>query len=339
MEGVKTNIIMILFLTRDVKLLKKKWLPIALGSFITAGSLFTPFSSAFAASPSFDDIGDHWAESQIRSLASQGVINGIDSNTFAPDKPLTKGEFAAMLAKAMKSELKTSASPGEARKYFSDVDSSDYYASDLVRLKKANIIDDHGAFHGEGKISRQEMAHYLVNGYNYLYQDDLSSLVNTNHIPFKDADQISSGYKDDVVIADKINLIGGKNDGSFAPRASLTRGEAAAVIYRFIQLVPYEDIGLRASTDLPDKFAAYYKEGKLYITFTYDLKSAGYNGQIIVITRSGKQLKINVDQVKLDNSSSSSGFEQMRTIAVKESGVSQVLLVMNGKETARFNVK
>jgi hypothetical protein len=314
---------------------KKCWMALAIGPLI-AGSLLVGGHSAAAAS--FSDVDDYWAEAQILSLARQGIVSGMDDDTFAPNRPLTRGQFVVMLAKVFKSDLKTNGSDQEAKKYFTDVDSSDYYASELVRLHKAGIIDDRSTFHGERKITRQEMAHYLANAYRYLYQQDLSSIINVKKIPFKDAGEIAPGYRDDVMIADKIHVINGRDNGTFDPRDTLTRGEAAYVIYRFGQLVPYEDVGVRSGSQLATIQDAYYKNGKLYITFTYSLPGAGYNGQIIVITRSGQQLKIDVDQVKLDNSSSSSGFKQTRTIVVDESNVRTILVRVNGKEEAHFSV-
>ncbi|GEN33106.1 MULTISPECIES: S-layer homology domain-containing protein [Aneurinibacillus] len=316
--------------------MKKHWMALALAPFV-AGSLLAGGHSAAAATP-FSDIDDHWAEPQILSLARQGIVNGINDDTFAPDRPLTRGQFVVMLAKVFKSNLTTRGTAQEARKYFSDVDESDYYADELVRLRKAGVIDDRGAFHGERKITRQEMAHYLTNAYRYLYKQDLSSIINVKNVPFKDAGEIAPGYRDDVVIADKINLISGRDNGKFDPRATLTRAEAAYVIYRFGQLVPYDDIGVRSGSQLAKIQDAYYKNGRLYITFTYQLPSAGYSGQIIIITRSGQQLKIDVEQVKLDSSSSASGFKQTRTIVVDESNVRTIIVRVNGKEEARFNV-
>ncbi|MCI1692563.1 S-layer homology domain-containing protein [Aneurinibacillus aneurinilyticus] len=316
--------------------MKKHWMALAVSPLVAGGLLLGEHSAA-AAAP-FSDIDNHWAEAQILSLARQGIVNGIDKNTFAPERSLTRGQFVVMLANTLKNDLTTSGTAQEAKKYFSDISGSDYYANDLVRLRKAGIIDDRGTFSGERKITRQEMAHYLVNAYRYLYKQDLSSIVNVKHIPFKDASSIAPSYRADVVIADKINLISGRDNGKFDPRATLTRAEAASVIYRFSQLVPYKDIGVRSGTQLATIQDAYYKNNKLYITFTYSLPGAGYDGQIIVITRSGQQLKIDVDQVKLDSSSSTSGFKQTRTIVVDESDIQTILVRVNGKEEARFNV-
>ncbi|BAU29240.1 S-layer family protein [Aneurinibacillus soli] len=291
-----------------------------------------------SAAAAFHDINDHWAKGQIRSLAQQGIVTGINSDTYAPDRPLTRSEFVVMLARVFKSDLKTKGSAYEVKKYYRDVDVSDFYADELVRLNRAGIIDDRGSFYGDRYITRQEMAHYLVNAYNYLYGQNLSTFVNANQSSFTDSSKISPRYRDDVVIADKIHLITGRDGGKFAPRDTLTRGEAASVIYRFSQLIPYEDKGVRSGPSLANINDAYYKNGKLYITFTYSLSGAGYNGQIIVITRSGKQVKIDVEPVKLDGSSSTGHFKQTRTITIEESGVQTIFVRMNGKETARFNV-
>ncbi|WCN36974.1 S-layer homology domain-containing protein [Aneurinibacillus uraniidurans] len=302
-------------------------------------SLFAAHApQSVSAAATFHDIQDHWAKGQIRALAEQGIVTGVGSDTYAPDRPLTRSQFVVMLARVFKGDLKTKGSAREVKQYYRDVDASDFYADELVRLKRAGVIDDHGSFYGDRYITRQEMAHYLVNAYNYLYGQNLSQLVNRKQVPFTDAHKISPRYLDDVIIANKLHLITGRDGGQFAPHNTLTRGEAASVIYRFGQLIPYEDKSVQSGANLTNVQDAYYKNGKLYITFTYSLSGAGYTGQIIVITRSGKQVKIDVEPVKLDSSSSTSRFKQTRTIAIEESGIQTIVVRMNGKEISRFPV-
>ena len=42
-----------------------------------------------------------WASDAIRQLGALQVINGTDAEHFAPNRSITRGEFAAMLAKAL----------------------------------------------------------------------------------------------------------------------------------------------------------------------------------------------------------------------------------------------
>lgn len=49
----------------------------------------------------FTDMYDHWARFTVGKLASRGSVNGYEDSTFRPDNPITKGEFAAMLVRAI----------------------------------------------------------------------------------------------------------------------------------------------------------------------------------------------------------------------------------------------
>ena len=49
----------------------------------------------------FTDLPDsHWAKESILSLYNKGIINGMDSDTFAPDAFVTRAQFVTMLTKA-----------------------------------------------------------------------------------------------------------------------------------------------------------------------------------------------------------------------------------------------
>lgn len=58
----------------------------------TSGTL--PLSAAFG------DTQGHWASTAIESLAAKGIIAGDPDNTFDPERPITRGEFANLVANA-----------------------------------------------------------------------------------------------------------------------------------------------------------------------------------------------------------------------------------------------
>jgi hypothetical protein len=49
---------------------------------------------------------NYWARNPIEYLATLGIMNGYPDGTFKPDKPLTRGELAALLVKAKGFEVK-----------------------------------------------------------------------------------------------------------------------------------------------------------------------------------------------------------------------------------------
>ena len=60
---------------------------------------------------SFTDITENhaWAKDAIDALVSDGVIEGMDAATFAPDEQVTKEQFAKMLSLALSVETQPDA--------------------------------------------------------------------------------------------------------------------------------------------------------------------------------------------------------------------------------------
>lgn len=50
----------------------------------------------------FTDVTDHWAASYITTLAANGITVGYEDGTFAPDNEISRAEFAAFIARAIK---------------------------------------------------------------------------------------------------------------------------------------------------------------------------------------------------------------------------------------------
>ena len=53
--------------------------------------------------PRFSDIAGHWAEKDILSAASMGIVKGNTDGTFRPDNPATRAEVVAMIMRALRS--------------------------------------------------------------------------------------------------------------------------------------------------------------------------------------------------------------------------------------------
>src|SRR5579883_2954873 len=85
----------------------------------------TPPTSA----ASFSDVAqDYWASPFIQALAAKNVIAGFPDGTFKPDQPVTRAEFAAMIAKAFNPNPVRQLSAGG----FSDVPSN-YWAAGAIQ--------------------------------------------------------------------------------------------------------------------------------------------------------------------------------------------------------------
>ena len=85
-----------------------------------------------------------------------------------------------------------------------------------------------GLFGVDDEITREDAA--VVLG-RYLNLQSRGSAVR-----FSDSDQISDYAKEYVDLCSQNGIVNGYEDGSFRPKASITRGEAAAILRRAIDL-------------------------------------------------------------------------------------------------------
>ncbi len=68
--------------------------------FLACLMLLTSFAAVSADEVSFPDLGEgHWAYSAVMQLVADGTVNGMDDGTYAPDKLVTRAEFAKMIGK------------------------------------------------------------------------------------------------------------------------------------------------------------------------------------------------------------------------------------------------
>ncbi|MEB3148076.1 MAG: S-layer homology domain-containing protein, partial [Sphaerospermopsis sp.] len=50
---------------------------------------------------SFPDIQNHWARLFIQALAQRRILNGYPDGSFRPNSPVTRAEFAAIIASVL----------------------------------------------------------------------------------------------------------------------------------------------------------------------------------------------------------------------------------------------
>ncbi len=101
----------------------------------------------------FPDIAGADCRNAVEELAARGIINGMGDGTFAPDKTMTRAEFAAIVTRG----LGLKEQPGE---IFKDVPADKWYAGYIGTAYNYGIIKGRSAdeFDPEGTITRQEAA-------------------------------------------------------------------------------------------------------------------------------------------------------------------------------------
>ncbi len=109
----------------------------------------------------FDDVSGHPAASAIERLAEAGITSGCESSRFCPDHPVTRGQLAALLARAFGREF----SP-VGYSHFRDLDATPF-ASELSLLGVRGVLEACDPPVGRRicpdlAVTRGEAAHSLV---------------------------------------------------------------------------------------------------------------------------------------------------------------------------------
>lgn len=96
--------------------------------FVTLLTLLTIAHPTFSQT-NFTDIQSHWAKPCIEKLAQKGIISGFPGNQFRPNEPVTRAQFAAMIAKAFPEQMNAPSRPAI---QFRDVPAN-FWARDVIQ--------------------------------------------------------------------------------------------------------------------------------------------------------------------------------------------------------------
>ncbi|MGU3470753.1 S-layer homology domain-containing protein [Paenibacillus sp. D51F] len=168
----------------------------------------------------------HWSARAVRSLASKGIVSGIPGAGFAPDKPVTRAELAAMLVRAFDLNLP------EQEMAFKDVSAGSWYTDAVAAAAEAGLMKGYAdsSFHPAARVTREELAVVLARALAHLRQGDAA--VQTS--AFADAGSISGWASDYVRQAAASGVMNGLPDGRFAPAQAASRAETAAALFRLL---------------------------------------------------------------------------------------------------------
>lgn len=164
----------------------------------------------------------HWAAGYINSLAGLKIISGKTADTFDPNGLVTRAEFASLLTKALNLTVDTAPA-------FKDVPSSAWYAAAVAAAHENKLVSGVTAttFAPNQSITREQMAVMVKQGLDKRAGKIFTAGANAS---FSDSASISAWAASAVAVAAEKKIIAGRTDGSFAPKATATRAEAAKVI-------------------------------------------------------------------------------------------------------------
>lgn len=181
---------------------------------------------------SFVDMNTHWSRTDVNDMASRLVVTGEKGGIFAPDRLVTRAEFAAMIVRA----LGLSAEPSKIT--FSDVHDSDWYAGVIGSASNHGLIEGYKdtTFRPNQQITREEASEILSHAMKLtgLRTDMTTNEANAQLNGFSDRKQVSNWAVPALALAVKYHIVEGAQ-GAINPQSDVSRGQATAMIRRLLQ--------------------------------------------------------------------------------------------------------
>ncbi|MBO4954166.1 MAG: S-layer homology domain-containing protein [Clostridia bacterium] len=184
----------------------------------------------------FTDLTDHWAREAVENLFHKGIVVGKSEGIFDPEARVTRAEFLTMVQKAAKIQNVPH------KDYFPDVPLGSWFTNTINAAFAFDLIADElvvdGNFLPDQPLLREEATGIMVDTmqnkkFRALGEGDLSK--------FTDAAQCAEWVRPSIAQAVSLGLILGNPDGTFAPKNTISRAEAAVILNRFLTATETKD--------------------------------------------------------------------------------------------------
>ena len=178
----------------------------------------------------FSDVKNHANQTAIEQLASRGIINGMGKGTFAPNKTMTRAEFAAIVTRTLGLAAKDT-------KAFTDVPSSKWYAGYIGTANSSGIVNGVGSgkFNPDGTITRQEAAAMVARAAKLCGLDTSMDAASIKDMlaQFGDYRGVASWAKEPMAFCYAANILD-QSDLNIEPTKAILRCEIAQMLYNML---------------------------------------------------------------------------------------------------------
>lgn len=221
-------------------------------SYVGGGTGSTPVKPNADAKITFADMKYHWAKSDIEEMANAGIISGYKNPdgtySFAPDKEVTRAEFATMVARALGLEennniIFTDTQNHWAKGYISAMaergfmigyDDDTFKPDLLIPREQIIVVAVRSACMAGDVVNNGEVVTDNQALIDKIYAENPELKVSDSEITATDFNETSEWAKEYVKIALVTNMLNGYANGSVRPTSNATRAEAAVIIKRVL---------------------------------------------------------------------------------------------------------
>lgn len=179
----------------------------------------------------FKDVAkSYWAFDYIMEMEERGVLSGYPNGNFYPNNTITRGEFSKIMCLAANMTVNPVSNTS-----YDDVKSTDWFAPYVEAGKyylSGYVSDGKKYYMPNDNALREDIAVALVKlkGYDTsLYDESILKAM------FTDWQSISEGARKYVSVAVEKGLISGYEDDTFRGQNTITRAEAATLLWRAYQ--------------------------------------------------------------------------------------------------------
>ncbi|MBR4720369.1 MAG: phosphodiester glycosidase family protein [Clostridia bacterium] len=199
---------------------------------VSAGEKVCEIPVKVESSYPFSDIKNHWAKEQIKYVYDNGIVSGYQTEngfSFFPGKDISREEFAVIMCRMLGVNTETAT---ECKKEFDDIDKiSDWAKPYVFTMVNKGIIAGRAGSKGNLFFSPQVT---LTRAEAITILSRVLNLESMSENKFDDDADIPDWAKEAVYMMFERGFVSGYPDNTFRPIASVTRAEAAAMIYNII---------------------------------------------------------------------------------------------------------
>jgi len=176
------------------------------------------------------DTKGHWAESEINDMASRKILYADIDGDFQPDSGISRAEFTALIVRAL------GLPESNKTMTFGDVDESNVYRGAIQTAFDYGIIIGYpdNRFGPNDRLTREQALTMIVRAMAITGLDGRVSTEGISLDAFSDYIDVSAYAREATETCISMGIIIGRDDNTLAPKAYITKAEAAVIVRRLL---------------------------------------------------------------------------------------------------------